>query len=82
VSIRVKDNGAGIQPENLKKVFTPFFTTKPVGKGTGLGLAVCYGIIRNMHGDMNVDSETGRGTVFTISLPASRTGKNVPRGAH
>jgi two-component system NtrC family sensor kinase len=71
VEIYVKDNGAGISPENLKKVFSPFFTTKPVGKGTGLGLSVCYGIIDNMGGVMEVSSEKGAGTKFTIDLPAA-----------
>jgi two-component system NtrC family sensor kinase len=71
VQISVKDNGAGISPENLKKVFSPFFTTKPVGKGTGLGLSVCYGIIDNMGGIMEVSSQKGAGTTFTIDLPAA-----------
>jgi len=70
VQISVEDNGAGISPENLKKVFSPFFTTKPVGKGTGLGLSVCYGIIDKMGGVMAVSSQKGTGTTFTIELPA------------
>lgn len=68
VQITVADNGCGIAPENLPKVFSPFFTTKPVGEGTGLGLAVCYGIIDNMGGKMEVESEQGNGTVFSIRL--------------
>jgi len=72
VAIRVSDNGTGIRAENLKKIFTPFFTTKPVGKGTGLGLSVCYGIIDKMGGNMSVASEENVGTTFTIQLPASR----------
>jgi two-component system NtrC family sensor kinase len=71
VEISVTDNGTGISPENLKKVFSPFFTTKPVGKGTGLGLSICYGIIQNMGGMMDVKSEIGSGTTFTIHLPAA-----------
>jgi two-component system NtrC family sensor kinase len=71
VEITVKDNGSGISPENLKKVFSPFFTTKPVGKGTGLGLSVCYGIIDSMGGVMEVSSQKGAGTTFTIDLPAA-----------
>jgi two-component system NtrC family sensor kinase len=71
VKITVKDNGSGISPENLKKVFSPFFTTKPVGKGTGLGLSVCYGIIDSMGGVMEVSSQKGVGTMFTIDLPAA-----------
>ena len=70
VRISVRDNGCGISPENLKKVFSPFFTTKPVGKGTGLGLSVCYGIIDGMGGEMTVGSEKGVGTTFNITLPA------------
>jgi two-component system NtrC family sensor kinase len=70
VVISVTDNGAGISPENLKKVFTPFFTTKPVGKGTGLGLSVCYGIVDSMGGVMEVSSQKGVGTTFTVRLPA------------
>jgi two-component system NtrC family sensor kinase len=71
VVISVTDNGAGISPENLKKVFTPFFTTKPVGKGTGLGLSVCYGIVDNMGGVMEVESKKGVGTTFTVRLPGA-----------
>ncbi len=67
--IIVGDNGCGISPENLKKMFSPFFTTKPVGRGTGLGLSVCYGIINHMGGTMQVSSQEGVGTTFTIRLP-------------
>jgi two-component system NtrC family sensor kinase len=55
----------------MKKMFTPFFTTKPVGKGTGLGLSVCYGIVEGMGGTMEVSSEWGVGTTFTVRLPAA-----------
>jgi len=71
VMIAVSDNGIGISPENMKKVFTPFFTTKPVGKGTGLGLSVCYGIVDSMGGTMEASSEKGAGTTFTVRLPAA-----------
>jgi two-component system, NtrC family, sensor kinase len=74
VSISVNDNGSGISPEDLKKIFTPFFTTKPVGQGTGLGLSVCLGIIDSMGGTMEVSSEKGVGTTFTIHLPAADQG--------
>ena len=67
--ITVRDNGAGITPDNMEKIFTPFFSTKPVGKGTGLGLSICYGIIEKMGGSIVVDSEPGKGTQFTITLP-------------
>jgi two-component system NtrC family sensor kinase len=71
IEIRVTDNGAGIQPEHIEKVFSPFFTTKPVGKGTGLGLSVCYGIIENFGGTMDVSSRVNEGTTFIVTLPAS-----------
>jgi two-component system NtrC family sensor kinase len=69
IEIRVADNGKGIEKENLEKVFLPFFTTKPVGEGTGMGLSVCYGIVRGWGGTITADSEVGHGSVFTISLP-------------
>ncbi len=70
VIVEVTDNGVGIQPENLPKIFEPFFTTKEVGKGTGLGLAVCYGILTEHGGTLDVQSTVGVGTTFTITLPA------------
>jgi signal transduction histidine kinase/DNA-binding response OmpR family regulator len=72
VSIRVSDDGAGILPEDISRIFDPFYTTKDVGKGTGLGLATCYGIIRQSNGDITVQSEAGIGTTFTIMLPRTR----------
>ncbi len=74
VAIFVRDNGSGISTENRKKIFSPFFTTKPVGKGTGLGLSVCYGIIDKMGGFIEMDSEKGVGTTFTIVLPSYQKG--------
>lgn len=71
VEVRVADNGIGISPENLKKIFTPFFTTKPVGRGTGLGLSVCYGIVDGMGGSLDVSSRKGEGTTFQLTLPVS-----------
>ncbi len=70
VLIEVSDTGLGIEPENVPKIFEPFFTTKEVGKGTGLGLAVCYGILAEHGGSLDVQSTVGVGTTFTISLPA------------
>lgn len=70
VCVEVSDNGAGIPVENVAKIFEPFFTTKEVGKGTGLGLAVCYGILTEHGGTLDVQSTVGVGTTFTISLPA------------
>ncbi|MGO9228604.1 MAG: ATP-binding protein [Bryobacteraceae bacterium] len=69
VRLVVADNGEGIPPENLAKIFHPFFTTKPEGKGVGLGLAVTYGIIEAHGGDVEVVSKVGEGTTFTVSLP-------------
>jgi two-component system, NtrC family, sensor kinase len=69
VVIEIEDNGSGIRPEHLSRIFEPFFTTKPVGHGTGLGLSVSYGIIRDHGGAIDVDSELGRGSVFRIRLP-------------
>jgi two-component system NtrC family sensor kinase len=72
--VDVADDGSGIAPADLARVFDPFFTTKPVGKGTGLGLAICYEIVERHGGEMEVTSELGRGTVFTVRLPlAPRT---------
>jgi len=68
LGVRFQDTGSGITPENLKKLFTPFFTTKEKGVGIGLGLAVCYGIIQRHNGDIKVESEYGKGTTFTVWL--------------
>jgi two-component system NtrC family sensor kinase len=76
VTVEVSDSGAGIPAENVAKIFEPFFTTKEVGKGTGLGLAVCYGILTEHGGSLDVQSTVGVGTTFTISLPAI-----IPDGA-
>ena len=69
VEVRVADTGTGIAPENMDKLFTPFFTTKPVGKGTGLGLSIVYGIIKMHRGQIHVESQPGKGTTIVISLP-------------
>ena len=69
VVIEVEDTGSGILPENMSKIFEPFFTTKEVGKGTGLGLAVCYGIVSEHGGRLSVRSNVGKGTTFGIFLP-------------
>ncbi|RCK74240.1 MAG: integral membrane sensor signal transduction histidine kinase [Anaerolineae bacterium] len=76
ITIEVEDEGKGIPQEHLSKLFTPFFTTKPVGKGTGLGLAIIYGIVKMHRGQISVRSEVGRGTTFIISLPVKL---NLPR---
>ena len=74
VRIAVTDTGIGIPPENLKRIFDPFFTTKQMGKGTGLGLAVSYGIIKMHSGDIRVQSQANpaagpTGSTFTVTLP-------------
>jgi two-component system, NtrC family, sensor kinase len=69
VEVVVADNGSGISKENLAKVFTPFFTTKKMGKGTGLGLAIAYGVVKMHSGDIAVQSEEGKGTTIRIRLP-------------
>jgi two-component system NtrC family sensor kinase len=66
---QVEDEGEGITPENQARLFTPFFTTKPPGKGIGLGLSIVYGIIKMHRGQINVQSKLGEGTTFTIQLP-------------
>jgi PAS domain S-box-containing protein len=69
VFVKVSDTGYGIEEGNLTRIFDPFFTTKPTGEGTGLGLSVSYGIIKNHGGDIRVESEPGKGSTFTVTLP-------------
>ena len=71
VVLRVRDHGVGIAPEHLAKIFDPFFTTKDVDKGTGLGLAISHGIVERHRGRIEVASEPGRGTTFTVVLPTA-----------
>ena len=75
IEIKVSDTGMGIAPQNLHTIFEPYFTTKPVGEGTGLGLAVVHGIVENYGGQITVDSTIGKGTCFTIYLPISKKRK-------
>jgi signal transduction histidine kinase len=70
VALRVRDDGCGIPPELLDQIWAPFFTTKSVGQGLGLGLSVSYNIVRKHGGDITVQSEGGRGSTFTVRLPA------------
>jgi two-component system NtrC family sensor kinase len=79
IKIDIIDTGVGISPENKEKIFVPFFTTKPVGEGTGLGLSVSYGIIRQHHGEISIESELGHGSKFSIILPVSNANQ-VERG--
>jgi signal transduction histidine kinase len=68
ITAEVQDTGEGISEENMKKLFTPFFTTKPLGKGTGLGLSIIYGIVKMHRGDISVQSQLGQGTTFALTL--------------
>jgi signal transduction histidine kinase len=70
VALVVRDTGVGIAPEKLDRVFDPFFTTKPVGQGTGLGLTISRTLVRGLGGELSVESEPGRGSAFTVLLPA------------
>jgi PAS domain S-box-containing protein len=80
VVIDVVDNGVGISTKLQPRVFDPFYTTKPVGEGTGLGLAICHGIVHRLGGDITLESEAGRGSVFSVVLPADarRTSRPAP----
>jgi two-component system, NtrC family, sensor kinase len=69
VKVEVTDTGEGIPPENLGRIFDPFFTTKGVGNGTGLGLAVTYGIVQEHGGTIEAFSENGNGATFMLSFP-------------
>ena len=67
--LRVKDSGCGMPPDVLKDIFTPFYTTKQLGKGTGMGLSIVYGVVKMHAGDISVDSEVGKGTSFLVRIP-------------
>ncbi len=71
VRVSIADNGTGIAPENLDRVFLPFFTTKEIGRGTGLGLSICYGLVQEHGGRLTVESRFGEGATFVVDLPAA-----------
>jgi len=75
ILVTVKDTGVGIPPENMEKIFEPFFSTKPVGKGTGLGLSLCYGIVEAHGGRIDIRSRVGEGTEIRMTLPPKEHGK-------
>ena len=74
VMVSVSDTGSGMSAATAEKIFEPFFTTKDVGKGTGLGLSISIGIIEEHKGRINVESTVGKGSTFTVSLPAMKPG--------
>ncbi len=77
VLVKVTDTGCGIKREHLDRIFEPFFSTKPTGKGTGLGLSVSYGIVQQHGGSLEVESEEGKGTTFTVVLPSLQDGPSA-----
>jgi two-component system, cell cycle sensor histidine kinase and response regulator CckA len=81
VRLTVKDDGPGIDGPTLERIFEPFFTTKPVGKGTGLGLSVAHGIVQKHEGAIQVKSQPGQGTTFTVYLSAFEAQAEVPADA-
>jgi two-component system NtrC family sensor kinase len=77
VRVEISDNGVGIAPDHLSKIFDPFFTTKSASRGTGLGLAVTYGLIREHAGEIRVESALGQGSTFRLEFPTARKAVNV-----
>jgi signal transduction histidine kinase len=75
ISVKIRDTGPGIPPENIGKLFNPFFTTKE--KGTGLGLAISYGIVERHSGQIDVETELGKGSTFIITLPVNTDGTGI-----
>jgi len=71
--VEIEDTGKGIPPENMQRIFAPFFTTLPIGQGTGMGLSLAYSIARGHHGRIDVKSVVGRGSIFRLSLPRRRS---------
>jgi C4-dicarboxylate-specific signal transduction histidine kinase/CheY-like chemotaxis protein len=81
VAIAIRDTGCGIPPEVLQRIFDPFYTTKPIGVGTGLGLFICHGLVTSFGGEITVDSEVGHGSTFTVWLPAAALATDAPAAA-
>ena len=80
VEIAFRDTGRGIPPEELERIFDPFYTRDSTGKGTGLGLSLCYAIIKQHRGSIHVESEPDKGTVFTLLFPVFDEEAGSPRG--
>ena len=78
IHISFKDNGPGIPKENLEKIFDPFFTTRDVGEGAGLGLSVCYGIVKEHNGRIWAESKPRQGATFNVELPIVATDSGLP----
>jgi len=75
--VEIGDTGSGIPPEQLSRIYDPFFTTKELGKGTGIGLSITYGIVQEHGGNITCESAIGQGTRFTLSLPIASTKSGV-----
>jgi signal transduction histidine kinase len=75
IRVVVEDNGCGISPENLSQVFDPFYTTRSTGEGTGLGLYIVSGILKNYGAQYHLESQEGQGTTFTIDFPLTESEK-------
>jgi PAS domain S-box-containing protein len=82
VIVDIRDTGAGIPPGIRERIFEPFFTTKPAGVGTGLGLSICQSIVTSIGGKISVQSEVGRGTTFTVTLPGIKAPAAAPKLVH
>ncbi|HHQ42483.1 MAG TPA: HAMP domain-containing histidine kinase, partial [Chromatiales bacterium] len=81
VRLRVRDHGTGMDEEVRRRAFEPFFTTKPPGEGTGLGLALVYSTVRELGGEVRLDSAPGRGTTVTVTLPEAQARSRTEEAA-
>jgi signal transduction histidine kinase len=73
LEIRIADNGCGVAEDDIHKVFDPYFTTKDIGQGMGLSLAICYALVQGMDGDIGFDNRDTGGTIFWVQLPLDNT---------
>jgi len=79
--VEIRDDGVGIPPDHLAHIFDPFFSTRGVGEGTGLGLAVCHGLVSALSGELEVESTPGKGSLFRVVLPPAGPADGPPHGA-